>query len=187
MDRKPIFTVDFETWFNGIMPYNYRTWHNMERRVAEPTFFLLDILNKYGVKAIFFMVEWLKDYERNLVFEIESAGHIIGKHGKYHAHNELESGLFRSPYWDTTPMPFPPSGGFFFRAMPLAYVKWAVKQSGVFWIHPHDPDVGHPELADRWLNLKRHIGLKEARTKLDDLLKEVEFDNAKEYFYASYV
>lgn len=104
----------------------------------------------------------------------------MGWHGWYHDHNERDPGEyanFRSPYWDTTPMPWPPSGGFFFRFMPFWYVKWAVKKSGVFWIHPHDLMEDHPRLKNPFLNLKRHWGLKGARAKLDRLLSEVKFDD----------
>lgn len=166
------FTVDWESYYSAIDP----DAEDYEDRVEEPTYFLLGILKKYGVRAIFYALGDTVRKNLHLYLEIKRQGHILGWHGARHIHNLKSSyELFRSPYWDTTPMPFPPSGGFFFRAMPFWYVKWAVKASGTFWIHPHDVDEGHPRLNNQMLNWKRHIGLTTARKKLERLLSEVQF------------
>lgn len=94
-------------------------------------------------------------------------------HGVHHYYDEKAD---RSPYYNQEGMPFPPSGGFFFRVMPLWYLKWAIKKSGVFWIHPHDLDENHPRLKNPLLDFKRRIGLKTARKKFIKLLEEVDFD-----------
>lgn len=173
-----IFSVDWEDWNHAL----HTSGINL---IEEPTLFLLDILEKYGIKAIFYMLGRAVEENKNLACEIQDRGHIIGDHGMYHDHNEYQAldGLepipFRSPYWDTTPMPWPPSGGFFFRVMPLWYIKWAINKSGHFWIHPHDVMENHPTINPWWLNLKRQIGLKGARTKLDLLLSEVQFGTPK--------
>lgn len=178
-----LFSVDWEDW-------NHALHISGEKRIKEPTLFLMDILKKYKVKAIFYMLK--RAYDENVGFFYNESGlydsfkegsHVQGFHGNCHDRNEKPgddafwNGMpFRSPYWDTTPMPWPPSGGFFFRVMPYAYVKWAVEKSGVFWIHPHDLDQDHPQLKNPLLNWKRHVGLKTARKKLDRLLREVEWD-----------
>lgn len=173
-----IFTVDWESWKNAIYPIE--TWRRLPNLIEEPTNFLLDILDKYEVTAIFYVLGWLRYECPYLYSEIERRGHVIGDHGYWHGHNEKSDyALFRSPYWDTTPMPSPPSGGFFFRAMPYQYVKWAVKRSGQFWIHPHDVMNGHPKLDNKLLNLKRQYGLKTARAKLDRLLQHIEWDSPR--------
>lgn len=166
----PIFTVDWEDW-------NHALHTEGEDRIGEPTFFLLNLLDKYEVKAIFYILGIAAHDNQVIMEDIYARGHTVGYHGAFHNHNEKGDGhkFFRSPYWDTTPMPHPPSGGFFFRAMPFWYVKWAVQKSGIFWIHPHDLDPGHPQIANPILNWKRHIGLKKARPKLDRLLQEVRF------------
>jgi len=163
------FTVDLERWYDAL------PGESGESRIQEPTEFLLDLLAKYNVKATFYVLGLVFEEHEDLVSEIANLGHTLGSHGYKHDHNLCGSGIFRSPYWDTTPMPQPPSGGFFFRALPLTYIKWAVKKSGVFWLHPHDIDEGHPKLKNPLLNIKRHIGLKGARKKLERLLQEVEF------------
>lgn len=169
-----LFTVDWETWFNAVIPR--REWHKYDLDIEEPTEFLLDILDKYNVKAVFYVLGWLRAQKPSLYYEIEDRGHTIGDHGYWHEHNEHStSALFRSPYWDTTPMPWPPSGGFFFRAMPYWYIKWAIENSGQFWIHPHDIMLDHPKLQNPALNFKRQTGLKESRLKLERLIQELEW------------
>lgn len=189
-EKLPIFTVDWEDFYHAVN--EPMSGHSSLRE----TDFILDILEKYGVKAIFYCLGQDADCEPELVRKIEGRGHVIGSHGWHHSHNEKlndyydrdcrgllrvilgkndETFPYRSPYWDTTPMPQPPSGGFFFRFMPFWYVKWAVKKSGVFWIHPHDLDEDHPRLKNPLLNWKRHVGLRGARAKLDRLLSEVQF------------
>ena len=171
---KPIFTVDWETWFNAVIPKYH--WWKYQSDIKEPTMFLLNVLSKYEVTAIFYLLGWLWTRNYELVSEIRNRGHIIGSHGEWHNHGEKsDARYFRSPYWDTTPMPFPPSGGFFFRALPLWYIKWAVIKSGVFWIHPHDIMNHHPALDNKLLHFKRQFGLKQSRLKLNKLLSEVEF------------
>lgn len=168
-EKLPIFTVDWEDW-------NHALHTAGENRIKEPTLFLLSLLKKYEVKAVFYMLGRAIWENYDLAEVIKAGGHVRGWHGHFHDHNDYgDEPLFRSPYWDTTPMPWPPSGGFFFRALPFKYVKWAVKRSGVFWLHPHDIDENHPRLRNPLLNLKRHIGLKGARAKLDRLLSEVQF------------
>ena len=174
--RLPIFTIDWESWQNAVLSKD--DWDNNNLRVYEPTIKILHLLDKYKVKAIFYVLGWLEDQLNKSMslayYEIKGAGHVIGSHGYWHNHNESSNNpLFRSPYWDTTLMPWPPAGGFFFRAMPYNYVKWATEKSGVFWIHPHDLDEGHPKLKDKWLNFKRHVGLKDAVNKLERLISEV--------------
>lgn len=167
----PIFTVDWEDW-------NHALHIAGENRIQDSTEFLIQILKKYEVKAIFYMLGRAESENLMLAQDlIVRSGHIMGSHGFFHDHDEeaYEAKLYRSPYWDTTPMPYPPSGGFFFRLMPLWYVKWAIKRSGVFWIHPHDLDENHPRLRNPFMNWKRHVGLKSARAKLDQLLSEVTF------------
>jgi len=170
--KRPIFTVDWESYYSAVDPYAELD----DDRIAEPTYFLLELLNKFEVKAIFYVLGHMVLRHRDIYRDIKREGHTIGWHGMRHKHDLTSTHkLFRSPYWDESPMPSPPSGGFFFRYMAYPYVRWAVKKSGTFWIHPHDLDEGHPKLKNRVLNWKRHIGLDTAREKLDTLLSEVEF------------
>lgn len=166
-----IFTVDWEDWNDALHIHG-------EPRVTEPTYFLLDILDKYEVKAIFYILGVTMINNPLVYQDIVDRGHIIGWHGLTHYHRVPDDGsvdYFRSPYWDNTKLPYPPAGGFFFRFMPFNYVKWAVKESEIFFLHPHDVMPDHPQIKNPFLNWKRHVGLKDARKKLDRLLEEVEF------------
>ena len=172
-----LFTVDVEDWNHAL--HIHRGDHTSSNIITD---YLLPTLDKYSVKGLFYVLGRFKTENPFVVQMIGEHGHIIGNHGEYHDHNEDPEDFwkpYRSPYWDTTPMPYPPSGGFFFRAMPYSYVKWAVNKSGVFWLHPHDLDEQHPKIKNQLLNWKRHVGLKGARKKLERLLKEVKFDEPR--------
>jgi len=177
LDQAPLFTVDLEDWNHAL--HVTKGKHSSAPIVKD---YLLPILKKNKVRAIFYVLGRFKKENESLVEAISDDGHIMGSHGHYHDHNETITPRisyythhYRSPYWDTTPMPWPPSGGFFFRALPYAWTRWATLKSGVFWIHPHDLDEEHPKLKNPLLNWKRHVGLKTARKKLERLLSEVKF------------
>ena len=166
-----VFSVDWED-------YNHALHIGGQSRIVEPTLFILDLLDKYNVKAIFYILGRAKDENPGLFETIKKRGHKLGWHGQHHDHHEMAFSYdYRSPYWDTTPMPWPPAGGFFFRFMPYSYVKWATEKSGMFWLHPHDVMENHPKLKSPFLNWKRNIGLKTARAKLDKLISEVSWND----------
>lgn len=176
VEKLPLFTIDCEDWNHAL--HVTKRGHSSVGCVQH----LLDQLAKHEVKAIFYVLGRFEYEFPGMVETIKDAGHIIGDHGFFHDHKESQqyprlNPYYRSPYWDTTPMPWPPSGGFFFRALPLEIVKYNLRKSGVFWIHPHDLDESHPRLTNPLLNWKRHVGLKGARAKLDRLLSEVQFGN----------
>lgn len=171
----PIFTVDLEDYNHAL--HVVKKGHSSIDSVN----WLRYKLDQYKIRAIFYVLGRFAEEFPGMVEAIKADGHIIGDHGFFHDHGESQqyprlNRYYRSPYWDTEPMPWPPSGGFFFRAMPYAYVKWAVEESGVFWVHPHDLDKNHPQIKNPLLNWKRHIGLKQSRLKLERLLQEVKFD-----------
>lgn len=164
----PIFTVDWENYSDGL-----HIWGS--NRVVEPTEFLLDILDKYGVKAIFYILGKTASCNQGLVEKIRERGHTLGSHGYWHLYNEgntCKDKIFRSPYFNKEGVPgF--CGGFFFRLLPLWLVKREIMRTGMFFIHPHDIDEGHPEIPNPLMNWKRHVGLKTARKKLDKLLNSI--------------
>ena len=53
---------------------------------SDKTEAILDILDKYGVKATFFLVGFWVDKNPDLVKEIASRGHLIGNHSTNHPH-----------------------------------------------------------------------------------------------------
>ena len=187
--KEVVFTVDLEDWYHALEDEYYKT--ELSAAFKEIVPYLILLLEDHGIKAIFYVLGWIAYKDESQIRLISDEGHIIGSHGTLHKKGEKigdfsdrrcrdlldyivnkETLYYRSPYWDTTPMPWPPAGGFFFRFMPYWYVKWAVKKSGVFWIHPHDLYENHPKLKNPWLNWKRHVGLKNARRKLERLLSD---------------
>jgi len=174
VEKKAIFTVDWEDYYNAVEAIE--KWPFCKNLIEEPTLYLLDLLDEYNIKAIFYVLGYTRDTNIDLYEEIEASGHVIGSHGYWHGHNEKEDGLFRSPYWDCTPLPGL-CGGFFFRTLPYKILKCEINRTDMFYIHPHDIMLSHPILSNMLFNFKRHFGLKGAREKLERLCKEIKWDD----------
>lgn len=162
-DKKITFTIDLEDWNdalhipkNGHTSYPYVWW-------------LLDRLEHYGVRAVFYVLGKFEEEYPKLVENIKQDGHIIKTHGYDHYHHEEAD---RKPYaW----LGF--TGGFYFRFFPYWFVKWNVRRKGMFYIHPHDLDKEHPVLPNPLLNFKRHVGLKKVASRLERLLADLSWAN----------
>ncbi len=85
-----ILTIDVEEWFHG---HNYlsqfppETWDARESRVVGNTRICLELLERHGVLATFFVLGWTAERHPDLVREIAAAGHEIACHS--YAHPEL--------------------------------------------------------------------------------------------------
>jgi len=80
-------SFDVEDWFQvenlrEVVPRE--SWNYQRLRVVENTHRLLDILNRHGVKATFFVLGWIAEKVPGLVKDIHSAGHEIASHGFAH-------------------------------------------------------------------------------------------------------
>lgn len=80
-------TVDVEEWFhvcgvNG--PLAREHWDALPSRVVETTRDLLDLLDRCGVRATFFVLGWVAARYPSLVADIVRAGHEVGSHGHLH-------------------------------------------------------------------------------------------------------
>lgn len=96
MREKPVclLTVDVEDWFHVIgtgVNHWFRQpiptasdWQNYERRVVRNTEWILDTLDKFNLKATFFVLGWVAERHTGLVQEIRQRGHEIGCHGYWH-------------------------------------------------------------------------------------------------------
>lgn len=191
-DSRIKFEVHLEDWWSAV-----HTWPNDETvasvRLIESIEFILQLLEKYSVKADFYVLGMIAEMYPETIQRIAKKGHKIGSHGYLHYHNEherdkgdlatreilatlgIECVGYCSPYWNSTPIPGK-SGGFFFRALPLWWIKNEIKKSSVFWIHPHDIMLDHPKIKSPFLNWKRHFGLKQSRLKLERLLSSGMFN-----------
>ena len=82
-----ILTVDVEEWFHG---HNYleqvppATWDGQDRRVEATTDRILELLDRHGVEATFFVLGWTASRHPDLVRRIAAAGHEIGCHSYAH-------------------------------------------------------------------------------------------------------
>jgi len=82
---KLFMTIDLEDWYNA---HDYAIsrdfWNECESRIEKNTRRLLDILSKYQVKAVFFVLGYIADRHPSLVKEIADRGHVIASHGYWH-------------------------------------------------------------------------------------------------------
>ena len=168
MDKKSVtFTIDFETWDS----FRHHTkWKDVDL-IEEPTMYLLDLLRRHQIKAIWYCVGWLGDKKPELFNLIKINGHIIGDHTYFHEGNKSFE-PFRAPRWKGEKRLY--SGGFWFRAMPYWWIKREVQRNGIFFIHPHDVLFEHPSCGLRTFD--RRIGLKTSRDKLERLVRELEWN-----------
>ena len=188
------FTVDLEDYYHAVYPPD--EWAKIKPRIEEPVRWLLYHLDKFNIRATFYVLGHVAWGHPEMVKKIFMQGHRIGSHGYWHQHNEqfndasdracieeLRKVLpympdrmpYRSPYWDNTPLPGR-AGGAFFRLLPYPWTRDEVLKERMFWIHPHDLDPGHPELEDKFLNIKRHFGLRNSRKRLVRLMEDVNFE-----------
>jgi polysaccharide deacetylase family protein (PEP-CTERM system associated) len=82
-----VLTVDVEEWFHicgagsALAPEH---WSVLPSRVVSTTDRLLDLLDRVGVRATFFVLGYVADRHPQLVERIWRAGHEIGSHGHMH-------------------------------------------------------------------------------------------------------
>jgi peptidoglycan-N-acetylglucosamine deacetylase len=82
-----ILTVDVEDWFHicGVGDRLPRAgWDRLESRVVPNTLGLLDLLDRFGARATFFVLGWVAQRQPDLVREIARRGHEIASHGTLH-------------------------------------------------------------------------------------------------------
>ncbi|MEW6213678.1 MAG: XrtA system polysaccharide deacetylase [Nitrospirota bacterium] len=80
-------TIDVEDWFQVENFKNYiplGDWAHKDLRVEKNIHFLLDIFDKYEIKATFFILGWIAERIPKLVQEIYSRGHEVASHGYNH-------------------------------------------------------------------------------------------------------
>ena len=86
-----LFTVDLEDWYctRAVESVIVRSdWRSCESRIRVGTLKLLDLLDKRGIEATFFVLGYVATRDPELVQEIDDRGHEIATHG--YAHRSLE-------------------------------------------------------------------------------------------------
>lgn len=80
-------TIDVEDYFmvsNFSNVVKFEDWPRHESRVNANTRKILDLLNRYDVKATFFILGWVAERNHQLVNDIHQAGHEVASHGYNH-------------------------------------------------------------------------------------------------------
>lgn len=93
-----ILSFDIEDWFqveNLKQAIKREEWDGQKLRVIRNTQRILNILDRYGVKASFFVLGWVAERVPQLIYEIHKLGHEIASHGYEH---ELINNLSRQEF-----------------------------------------------------------------------------------------
>lgn len=80
-------TIDVEDYFQVnafASSIDYSAWDSYPLRVAENTRRILDLLDRFEVKATFFILGWIAERLPGLIREIHDRGHEIACHGYRH-------------------------------------------------------------------------------------------------------
>ncbi len=80
-------SVDVEEWFHVCGaggPLAREHWDRLPSRVVETTRDLLDLFDRCGVRATFFVLGWIAERHPALVEAIVGAGHEVGSHSYSH-------------------------------------------------------------------------------------------------------
>lgn len=78
-----VFTVDLEDWYQGL-ELDYTAWQGFESRIESSTDRLLELLDRYRVKATFFVLGYVAEQNPGLIKRIVEERHEIGSHGYSH-------------------------------------------------------------------------------------------------------
>lgn len=86
MSAVNMLTIDVEDWFQveNLKSSIQNHWDDKELRVEANTDKLLDMLDRHGVKATFFVLGWIAERVPGLVKRISAEGHEIASHGCSH-------------------------------------------------------------------------------------------------------
>lgn len=77
-------TIDVEDWFHPELVRDHIDLAKAEGRASEAVAILLDLLNKYKVKATFFILGEVAQRSPDLIRKIHREGHELGCHGMSH-------------------------------------------------------------------------------------------------------
>jgi polysaccharide deacetylase family protein (PEP-CTERM system associated) len=85
-ERRHLLTVMLEDYFhvgafNGLIQRSQ--WDRFETRLEKNTLSTLDLLDRFDVKATFFVLGWVADRQPELVREVARRGHELGSRGLY--------------------------------------------------------------------------------------------------------
>lgn len=99
MEITNFMTVDLEDYYCDL-PIS--EWSKFESRVEQNTYIILDLFEKYNVKATFFTLGYIGEKFPELIKEIKNKGHEIGSHSyshidlRKHTKENIEKDLIKS-------------------------------------------------------------------------------------------
>lgn len=82
-----LLSIDLEDWFcvsNFDDVLGREVWDACELRVVDSTRRLLELFDRRGVRATFFVLGWVAERAPELIREVAAAGHELGCHGYHH-------------------------------------------------------------------------------------------------------
>ncbi len=86
-DRRHVLTVALEDYFQ-VGAFNQLIqrgqWYRFETRLEKNTDRTLELLDRFGIKATFFVLGWVADHLPELVRRVAERGHEIASKGYYH-------------------------------------------------------------------------------------------------------
>lgn len=80
-------TIDVEDYYqvtNFEKQIAREDWPNYPSRVVASTHVILDLLDRYDIKATFFVLGYVAEHHPQLVADIVAAGHEVGSHSYWH-------------------------------------------------------------------------------------------------------
>ena len=85
--KRHLLTVMLEDYFHvaafkGLIQRSQ--WYRFETRFEQNTLKVLDLLDRFNVKATFFVLGWVADKQPEIVREVARRGHELGSRGLYH-------------------------------------------------------------------------------------------------------
>ena len=85
--RRHILTVLLEDYFH-VGAFNriiqHEQWYRFETRFEQNTLNTLDLLDRFQIKATFFVLGWIADRQPEIVREVARRGHEIASRGYFH-------------------------------------------------------------------------------------------------------
>jgi peptidoglycan-N-acetylglucosamine deacetylase len=81
---KNALSIDLENWYSNEFLLKYLPDDSLDTQVAEATDGLLKLMNKYDIKATFFILGNVAEKYPELVKQIHESGHEIGSHAYSH-------------------------------------------------------------------------------------------------------
>lgn len=87
VECKHVLSIDLEDYFHveafaGVV--KREDWDNFPSRVVRNTHVLLDLFDRYQVRATFFVLGWVADRFPSLVREVKGRGHEVACHSYWH-------------------------------------------------------------------------------------------------------